>query len=77
MVINVSEAKAKLSQLIEMVYHGEEVTIAKNNLPVVDLVVHKPKKRRKLGLAKGKLKYEGDLRDTDHEIEEMFYGDES
>ncbi|WP_353662866.1 type II toxin-antitoxin system prevent-host-death family antitoxin [Hydrogenimonas sp. SS33] len=77
MVVNVSEAKAKLSQLIEMVYRGEEVTIAKNNLPIVDLVLHKPQKRRKLGLAKGKLKYEGDLRESDREIEEMFYGEES
>ena len=31
MIVNVSEAKTNLSKLIDMVYHGEQVTIAKNN----------------------------------------------
>jgi antitoxin (DNA-binding transcriptional repressor) of toxin-antitoxin stability system len=39
MVFNVSEAKAKLSKLIDMAYHGEEVVIAKNNLPLVEFSV--------------------------------------
>ena len=43
MIVNVSEAKTNLSKLIDMVYHGEEVVIAKNNLPLVELVIHKPK----------------------------------
>lgn len=34
MVVNVSEAKAQLSSLLDRVYHGETVTIAKNNLPI-------------------------------------------
>ena len=42
MIVNVSEAKAKLSRLVDMAYHGEEVIIAKNNLPLVKLVPHKP-----------------------------------
>jgi len=33
-----------------MAYHGEEIIIAKNNLPLVELVSHKPKAKRKLGL---------------------------
>jgi len=45
MIINVSEAKANLSKLIDMVYHGEEVIIAKNNLPLVALVAHKPREK--------------------------------
>ena len=45
MIINISEAKANFSKLIEMACHGEEITIAKNNLPLVDLVVHQPKKK--------------------------------
>lgn len=53
MIVNVSDAKANLSKLIDMVYHGEEVIIAKNNLPLVDLVVHKPKGKRKLGILSG------------------------
>ncbi len=38
MIFNVAEAKANLSKLINMAFHGEEVVIAKNNLPLVELV---------------------------------------
>ena len=55
MVVNVSEAKTNLSRLLDMVYHGEKVVIAKNNLPIADLVIHKPTGKRKLGLYKGKI----------------------
>lgn len=74
MIINVSEAKAKLSQLIDMVYHGEKVVIAKNNLPIVDLVIHKPTGKRKLGLLKGKITIPDNFMDEDDEINAMFYG---
>ena len=33
MIVNISEAKANLSKLIDMAYHGEEIVIAKNKLP--------------------------------------------
>ena len=74
MIVNVAEAKAQLSKLIDRVYHGEKVVIAKNNLPIADLVVHKPEGKRKLGLLKGKLKVPKDLFQPDTEIDEMFYG---
>ena len=77
MIINVSEAKAKLSKLIDMAYHGEEVIIAKNNLPLVELVVHKPKAKRKLGLLAGQISIPDDFMDEDEEINAMFYGDHS
>jgi prevent-host-death family protein len=77
MIINVSEAKAKLSKLIDMAYHGEEVIIAKNNLPLVELVVHKPKAKRKLGLLAGQINIPDDFMDEDEEINAMFYGDHS
>ena len=76
MVVNISEAKTHLSKLVEMVYHGESVTIAKNNLPVADLVMHKPKGKRKLGLAKGKLAIANDITAEDELINAMFYGEE-
>ena len=38
MIINISEAKANLSKLVNMACHGEEVIIAKNNLPLVEIV---------------------------------------
>ena len=75
MIINVSEAKTKLSKLVDMAYHGEEVIIAKNNLPLVELVVHKPKAKRKLGLLAGQIDIPDDFMDEDEEINTMFYGE--
>jgi len=77
MIINVSEAKANLSKLIDMVYHGEKVVIAKNNLPLVDLVIHKPTGKRELGLLEGQIEIPDDFLEEDPEINEMFYGDAS
>lgn len=76
MIINVSEAKAKLSKLLDMVYHGETVTIAKNNLPIADLVPHKPSGRRKLGGLRGKISMSDSFIDEDPQVNAMFYGDE-
>ncbi len=76
MIVNVSEAKTNLSKLIDMVYHGQEVIIAKNNLPIVDLVLHTPKGKRKLGLCKDQIVMTDDFYNADDEIAEMFYGTE-
>lgn len=77
MIVNISEAKAHLSQLIDRVYHGEKIVIAKNNLPIADLVVHQPESRRTLGLLQGQLEVPEDLLiGSDGEIEAMFYGDD-
>ena len=77
MIVNISEAKANLSKLVNMAYHGEKVVIAKNNLPLVDLVIHKPEGKRKLGLLKGKLKIPDDIMEEYQDINEMFYGENS
>jgi antitoxin (DNA-binding transcriptional repressor) of toxin-antitoxin stability system len=74
MIINVSDAKAKLSKLVEMAYNGEEVIISKNNIPLVQLVLHNPKAKRKLGLLKGKIKIPDDFLEENEEINAMFYG---
>jgi len=76
MVFNVSEAKAKLSKLLDMVYHGEKVTIARNNLPVVDLIPHKPSGKRKLGIMKGKIDIPPDFNEEDERITSMFYDED-
>jgi antitoxin (DNA-binding transcriptional repressor) of toxin-antitoxin stability system len=73
MIVNISEAKTNLSKLIDMVYHGEEVVIAKNNLPIVDLVIHKTKGQRKIGILEGKIDIPDDIHHGDQEIEDMFY----
>jgi len=74
MIVNISEAKANLSKLVNMAYHGEKVIIAKNNLPLVELVIHKPEGKRKLGLLAGKFKVPEDIMNEDETINEMFYG---
>ena len=74
MIVNISEAKTNLSKLVDMVYHGEKVVIAKNNLPLVDLVPHKPEGKRELGLLQGEFTVPDDFTDEDSEINEMFYG---
>ena len=74
MIVNISDAKANLSKLVDMVYHGEKVVIAKNNLPLVDLVPHKPEGKRKLGLLQGEFTVPDNFTDEDSEINEMFYG---
>lgn len=75
MIVNLSEAKAKLSKLVDMAYHGEEIIIAKNNLPLVRLVSHNPEIKRKLGLLKHKIHIPDNFLDEDDEINAMFYGD--
>ena len=75
MIVNISEAKTNLSKLIDMVYHGEKVTIAKNNLPLVDLVKHRSTGKRKLGLLAGQFEVPEDFLEEDRKINEMFYGD--
>jgi len=74
MIVNISDAKTNLSKLIDMVYHGQEVIIAKNNLPIVDLVKHKPKGKRKLGLLKDKISIPEDFNNENEKVNEMFYG---
>ena len=75
MIVNVSKAKANLSKLIDMAYHGEDIIIAKNNLPLVRLVIHKPKEKRKLGLLAGQIDIPDDFLDENEEINSMFYGE--
>jgi prevent-host-death family protein len=76
MIFNISEAKTQLSKLVNMAYHGRKVVIAKNNLPLVDLVPHKPEGKRTLGLLSGKLEVPDDIMAEDDEINEMFYGND-
>lgn len=77
MIINISEAKTNLSKLVDMAYHGEEVIIAKNNLPLVELVIHKPKTKRKLGLLKGQIHIPDDFLEEDQDINALFYDGQS
>ena len=73
MIVNVSAAKAQLSSLLDRVYHGETVTIAKNNLPIADLVKHQPRGKRRLGLLRGRIVVPDDFTDQDPAINDLFY----
>jgi antitoxin (DNA-binding transcriptional repressor) of toxin-antitoxin stability system len=75
-IVNISEAKKHLSKLVALVYQGEKVVIAKNNLPLVDLIIHKPEGKRKLGLLDGKVFIPDDIIDEDDEVNAMFYGED-
>ncbi|MGH8403023.1 MAG: type II toxin-antitoxin system Phd/YefM family antitoxin, partial [Gammaproteobacteria bacterium] len=49
--VNVHEAKTHLSQLLQRVASGEEITIANRGVPVARLVpATRPKGRRELGM---------------------------
>ena len=74
MLVNIAEAKAKLSSLIHAVMHGEKVVIAKNNLPLVDLVIHKKSGKRKLGLVSD-FEVPINFNEDDEQLNQMFYGE--
>lgn len=77
MIVNVSKAKTHLSKLVDMAFQGEEIIIAKNNVPLVELVAHRPKPKRELGLLAGKIKIPENFLDDDEEINTMFYADQA
>ncbi len=76
MIVNLSDAKTHLSQLVDRAYHGEKIVIAKNGLALIDLVPHKPDGKRKLGRLAGRFVVPDDFLKEDSEIVDMFYGDE-
>lgn len=78
MIVNVSEAKTNLSKLINLAYQGEEVIIAKNNLPLVELVVHKPKSKIVFGLLSSKDfdQLDDNIMDETDEVNDLFYNHE-
>ena len=54
-IVNIQEAKAQLSQLLDRVLSGEEILIAKAGKPVVRLLPVKERVPRVPGLAQGKV----------------------
>ena len=54
-VVNVHQAKTRLSQLLAQVEAGEEVVIARRGEPVARLVSYKPRGKRQFGAMKGQV----------------------
>ena len=54
-VVNVHQAKTRLSKLLAQVEAGEEVVIARRGEPVARLVRCKPRGKRQFGAMKGQV----------------------
>jgi prevent-host-death family protein len=60
--INIHEAKARLSELVQRAIDGEDIVIARRNKPVVRLVALPPDVvERQLGWAAGKIHHVSEL----------------
>ncbi len=72
-MVNMHDAKTKLSKLISLLQQGEEVIIAKAGTPVARLVSYAPKKSRRIpNLLQGKVLYSDDFESADDEIADLF-----
>jgi len=72
-IVNIHDAKTRLSSLIKRVLEGEEIVIAKNNMPIIELVKYKTEKKpRKMGQFNGRMKMTGTWEEMDKEVLEMF-----
>jgi len=61
MLLNIYEAKTRLSALVEEAAAGAEIIIAKNGRPRAKLVPIRDAARRKPGCAKGKIRIADDF----------------
>lgn len=56
--VQLHEAKARLSELVDRAQSGEEVVISRHGRAVAKLVGYAPKRgKRRLGLLRGKIKF--------------------
>jgi prevent-host-death family protein len=63
--VNVADAKARLSELIEAALRGEEVVIARRNTPLVRLTaLGQQKGRAPFGMFKGRIRLAADFSET-------------
>jgi prevent-host-death family protein len=72
--VNITEAKARFSELVEQVVNGEEIIITKMNKPVVKLTAYKPEsKNKRLNYFNEQIKLADDF-DSWEEIEAKLLG---
>ncbi|GJL63778.1 MAG: antitoxin [Nitrospirales bacterium] len=77
-MVNVYDAKTRLSQLLELAAAGEEVIIAKAGQPMAKLIAYQPHKGiRKPGYWKGKLKIAKDFDELPEGLLRAFKGEEA
>ncbi len=74
--VNVSEAKKRLSQLLDLAASGEEVIIAKAGKPMARLIPYQVKRKsRKPGYWKGKVKIAKYFDELPEDISRAFRGE--
>ena len=61
MQVNIHEAKARMSMLVERATKGQTSVIARGGKPVAKLVPLKQVRKRKLGVLDGKIKVPADF----------------
>lgn len=72
-VVNIHEAKTKLSSLLKLVEEGKQVIIARNNEKIAEIKPYRSKKTRGgFGKGKSKIVYHADWDEMDKEIEQLF-----
>jgi len=74
-VVNMHEAKTRLSELVRLVEAGEKVVLARNGTPVAELVPATEPKKREGGFWKGRVWVSPDFDDPMPEFEKLFYGE--
>ena len=57
MLVNMLEAKNRLSNLVAAAEQGEEIVLARNGIPVAKIVKYEPPKVKPPGAWKGKVAY--------------------
>jgi prevent-host-death family protein len=79
-VVNMLDAKSRLSRLVQAVESGEEeeIVIARNGKPAARLVpiAAKPDVSKRIGIAKGKFVVPDDIDGCNDEIAKLFYGED-
>jgi len=75
-VVNIYEAKTRLSGLVDQAASGNDVIIARNGKPQARITALVPSRGKiQYGLLKGKFTVPDDFDAPDSNIETMFYGD--
>ncbi len=75
LIVNMHEAKTRLSELVRLVEEGEKVVLARNGTPVAELIPAERPKKREGGFLKGQIWISPDFDEPDPELEKLFYGE--
>jgi prevent-host-death family protein len=77
-LVNIYQAKTKLSSLVDQALEGDEVVIARSGKPLVRLVPYATSTMpRKPGLLKGKINVPDNFNDEIGQINDLFLTEES